>query len=130
MDIKTKLKEFKEFSEIGFSISEICLGLDMNIDELTKLAQSSGYEDCESFRQHYQNELINELFKSLSTHAQKGNRQAKNFRVGKIKNQKISITFETKYFYINIFCVAPAVNPNILPSTIFELTATDVVVII
>lgn len=79
MDIKTKLKEFKEFSEIGFSISEICSGLDMNIDELTKLAQSSGYKDCESFRQYHHNELINELFKSLSTHAQKGNRQAKNF---------------------------------------------------
>ena len=60
MDIKTKLKEFKEFSEIGFSISEICSGLDMNIDELTKLAQSSGYKDCESFRQYHHNELIND----------------------------------------------------------------------
>ena len=79
MDIKTKLKEFKEFSEIGFSISEICSGLDMNIDELTKLAQSSGYEDCESFRQYHHNELINKLFKRLSINAQKGNRQAKNF---------------------------------------------------
>jgi hypothetical protein len=45
---------------MGLSLECIGICLDMNIDELTKLAQSSGYKDCESFRQYHHNELIND----------------------------------------------------------------------